>query len=289
MSQTFLDTMSTLKDKNFLIFLAIFSGFWFMFMQLWDLLPNFIDEWVVSRDVAPYFAWVNHSYVLANGYVKPEVLINIDSAAIIALMIPISWMTGKLHPMVALIGGMVVSVVAFVGAGASAAGWVVALAIFVFAIGEMMCSPKFSEYIGLTAPPDKKALYMGYSNIPFAVGWGLGNLISGYLYESLGSKINFARRYLVETAGWGAAQVKDLPSEKIMDTMAATLNGGRGGTVEDATRLLWRMHHPWLVWVILGGVGLAATGAMIGYYLRTKDRGISSAAAPGPAALEPAH
>jgi len=288
-SQTFLDTMSTLKDKNFLIFLAIFSGFWFMFMQLWDLLPNFIDEWVVSRDVAPYFAWVNHSYVLANGYVKPEVLINIDSAAIIALMIPISWMTGKLHPMVALIGGMVVSVVAFVGAGASAAGWVVALAIFVFAIGEMMCSPKFSEYIGLTAPPDKKALYMGYSNIPFAVGWGLGNLISGYLYESLGSKINFARRYLVETAGWGAAQVKDLPSEKIMDTMAATLNGGRGGTVEDATRLLWRMHHPWLVWVILGGVGLAATGAMIGYYLRTKDRGISSAAAPGPAALEPAH
>ena len=280
--QTFLDTITTLKDKNFLIFLAIFSGFWFMFMQLWDLLPNFIDEWVVSRDVAPFFAAISKSNVLANGYVKPEILINIDSLAIIALMLPISWCTGKLHPMVALIGGMVVSVAAFVSAGATAAGWSVALAIFIFALGEMMCSPKFSEYIGLTAPPDKKALYMGYSNIPFAVGWGLGNLISGYLYENLGSKINFARQYLTETAGMGAEQARALPVEKVMETMAGVINGGKGGTVEEATHLLWQMHHPWLVWVILGAVGLAATGAMIVYYLRTKSHGISSAAAPQP-------
>jgi MFS family permease len=280
-AQTFVDTMSTLKDKNFLVFLGIFSGFWFMFMQLWDLLPNFIDEWVVSRDIAPFFAWVSSGSVLANGYVKPEVLINIDSAAIIALMIPISWLTGKFHPMAALIGGMVVSVAAFVGCGVSTAGWFVALAIFVFAIGEMMCSPKFSEYIGLTAPPDKKALYMGYSNIPFAVGWGLGNFISGYLYESLGSKINFARQYLEQTAGMGAEQVKALSSEKVMDAMAASMNGGAGATVEEATALLWEMHDPWRVWVILGGVGLLATVAMMGYYMKTKDRGISSAAPAG--------
>ncbi len=287
-AQTFLDTMTTLKDKNFLIFLAIFSGFWFMFMQLWDLLPNFLDEWVVSRDVAPYFAMLSQSYILPNGYVKPEMLINIDSAAIIALMIPISWLTGKFHPMVALIGGMLISVVAFVGCGATTAGWVAALSIFVFAVGEMMCSPKFSEYIGLTAPAEKKALYMGYSNIPFAVGWGLGNLISGYLYESLGSRINFARQYLVETAGMAMDQVKALPSEKVMEIMAASLNGGKGGTVEEATRLLWQAHHPWLVWVILGGVGLAATLAMVAYYQRTKERGISSsvpeAASPEPVA-----
>lgn len=270
--QTFLDTISTLKDKNFLIFLGIFSGFWFMFMQLWDLLPNFIDEWVISSDIAPYLAALSKDYLLPNGYVKPEILINIDSAAIILLMLPISWLTGKFHPMVALIGGMIVSVAAFVGCGASMAGWVVALGIFAFSIGEMMCSPKFSEYIGLTAPAEKKALYMGYSNIPFAVGWGLGNFISGYLYESLGSKLNFARRYLIETAGMAADQVKALPAERVMETMAASLNNGAGGTVEDATRLLWNAHHPWLVWVILGAVGLTATGAMMLYYARTRKR-----------------
>ena len=49
--------------------------------------------------------------------------------------------------------------------------------------------------------------------------------------------------------------------------------------LEEATALLWKMHHPWLVWVILGAVGLLATLAMVGYYFKTKDRGISSAAA----------
>ena len=42
----------------------------------------------------------------------------------------------------------------------------------IIAIGEIICSPKFTEYVGMSAPPDKKALYMGFSNIPFAIGCG---------------------------------------------------------------------------------------------------------------------
>jgi MFS family permease len=269
--QTFIETLMTLKDRNFLIFLAIFSGFWFMFMQLWDLLPNFIDEWVFSRDIAPYFASLNHNWVLSTGMVKPEILINIDSFAIIALMLPMAWLTGKFHPMIALIGGMVISLVGFFGSGGTNIGFIVAFSIFVFAIGEMWCSPKFSEYIGLTAPADKKALYMGYSNIPFAVGWGLGNLISGYLYEHLGSKLNFAREWLMQH-GMNAAEAHALPQDKVMDTMAAMLNNGQGGTVDEATLLLWNQHHPWSVWVILGGVGMLATVFMLVYYLKTRNR-----------------
>jgi MFS family permease len=275
-AETFLETMKTLKDRNFLIFLAIFSGFWFMFMQLWDLLPNFIDEWVFSRDIAPFFAAINRNTVLASGNVKPEILINIDSFAIIALMIPIAWLTGKFHPMVALIGGMIVSVAAFVMAGATNVGLVVAVSIFIFAIGEMMCSPKFSEYIGLTAPPDKKAVYMGYSNIPFAVGWGVGNLVSGFLYEHLGSKVNFAREYLIGHFQMSPERVAEIPQEKIMEVLASMMNQGQGATLDEATRVLWQANDPWWVWVILGAVGLLSTLAMIGYYYKTRTTGISS-------------
>lgn len=271
--QTFVDTITTLKDKNFLVFLAIFSGFWFMFMQLWDLLPNFIDEWVFSRDIAPFFGAMNHNWVLSNGLVKPEILINIDSFAIIALMLPMAWLTGKFHPMIALIGGMAISLVGFFASGCTNIGFVVAMAIFVFAIGEMWCSPKFSEYIGLTAPADKKALYMGYSNIPFAVGWGLGNLISGYLYESLGSKEHFARDYLVNHLGMSTGAVKDLSQDKVMDTMASMMStSGRTINVDDATRVLWDLHHPWIVWVILGAVGTIATFAMVWYYFQSRGK-----------------
>jgi MFS family permease len=208
--------------------------------------------------------------VLASGHVKPEMLINIDSFAIIALMLPIAWLTGKFHPMIALIGGMLISLVGFFASGFSNVGFIVALAIFVFAIGEMWCSPKFSEYIGLTAPADKKALYMGYSNIPFAIGWAGGNLVSGYLYDHLGSKLNFARQYLVQQAGMSPADAAAVPQEKVMETMASVMNGGAGATVDDATRLLWNAHHPWIVWAILTAVGVVSTGFMIVYYFRTR-------------------
>ncbi len=270
--QTFIDTIKTLSDKNFMVFLLIFSGFWFMFMQLWDLLPNFIDEWVFSRDIAPFFHWLSPDLVLESGNVKPEMLINIDSFAIIALMLPIAWLTGKLHPMIALIGGMIISLVGFFASGFTNIGFVVAIAIFIFAIGEMWCSPKFSEYIGLTAPPDKKALYMGYSNIPFAIGWAGGNLISGYLYESFGSKVNFARQYLVNQLGMSPAEAQALPQEKVMETMASMMNNGAGATTDEATRVLWNMHHPWMVWAILTAVGLISTIFMVIYYYRTRAR-----------------
>jgi MFS family permease len=274
--ETIITTIANLKDKNFLIFLGIFSGFWFMFMPLWDLLPNFIDEWVNSKDIAPLFGALNSGWLLESGYVKPEILINIDSFAIILLMIPVAWLTGKFHPMVALIGGMLVSVVAFVGTGATSIGMICALAIFIFAIGEMMCSPKFSEYIGLTAPPDKKAIYMGYSNIPFAIGWGLSNQLSGPLYEHLGSKIRFAREYLTDQLGMAAAEVAKIPNERVMETMTAMMNNGQGANVDEATKVLWNLHHPWIIWVILGAVGMISTLSMIGYYMKTKKTGISS-------------
>jgi hypothetical protein len=78
-------------------------------------------------------------------------------------------------------------------------GWFCCLSIFIFAIGEMICSPTFSAYVGLIAPPDKKALYMGYSNIPFAIGWALGNLLGGFVYEDYGAKANLAMRELAST------------------------------------------------------------------------------------------
>ncbi len=174
--------------------------------------------------------------------------------------------------MIALIGGMAISLVGFFGSGLTTMGWMVALAIFIFAIGEMWCSPKFNEYIGLTAPADKKALYMGYSNIPFAVGWGLGNFISGFLYEHLGSKINFARQYLVNQAHFDPAQVAAIPQDSVMAKMAATLNNGAGGSTEEATRILWELNDPWMVWVILGAIGTVSTLAMVWYYFKTRDR-----------------
>ncbi|MFH1726937.1 MAG: MFS transporter [Pseudomonadota bacterium] len=278
-TQTFIEALTTLKDKQFLIFLLIFSGFWFMFMQLWDLLPNFIDEWTNTKDVASIFsAILGSNTIMDSGHVKPEMIININPIAIILFVIPLSWLSGKFNPLIALIGGMVISIVGFIGSGATNIGFLCVIMIIVFTFGEMACSPKFSEYIGMTAPKDKKALYMGYSNIPFAIGWALGNGVSGPLYDKLASKYFFAREYLINNIGMDASLIMDekqFPNTKIMETLVEKM--GSGATLDSATQMLWNLHNPWIIWWILGSVGFVSTIAMVGFYIwSTKQKKITA-------------
>jgi dipeptide/tripeptide permease len=70
-----------------------------------------------------------------------------------------------------------------VGLGGSV--WVVALGLFIFAVGEMMASPTSQEYVGRIAPPDKKALFMGYYFLSMALGMLFGGILSGELYGRL--------------------------------------------------------------------------------------------------------
>jgi MFS family permease len=278
--QVFEDTMLTLwKDQPMLRFLLVVSGFWFMFMQLWDLLPNFLDEWVDTRDVGLIAsnALGSHAdaWLLADGALKPEMLINIDSAAIVLLVLPLSWFFGRFRMMVSLVLGMVIATVGFTLSGMSQAGTFAAIMIFVFAIGEIICSPKFSEFIGMTAPPDKKAIYMGYSNIPFAIGWAVGNWASGPLYDAFSSRTMLARTWLVEQGGMSAEAAEALPGEEVLSTMVQTMGGG--ATSYEATALLWETYDPWIIWPMLGSVGALSVAGMVWNYIQAQR---SSSVAP---------
>jgi MFS family permease len=172
-----------------------------------------------------------------------------------------------------MIIGMLISLVGFVGAGATGIGWFCCAMILVFSIGEMTCSPTFSAYVGLIAPKDKKALYMGYSNIPFAIGWALGNLIGGTLYERISSKINLARDYMVEQLLISSEFVMGLEDGQVMTTLVEKMStGDTPVTVQEATRVLWDNYRPDMVWYYLGIIGLAGTLGMTIFYFATRKR-----------------
>jgi POT family proton-dependent oligopeptide transporter len=272
---TFVSSIATiLKDLRLVLFLLIFSCFWLMFMQLFDLLPNFVDEWVDTSDVAPVYEKIGGffglSWVLENGQTKPEMIINIDAASIILLVLLVSWLIRKINKVAAMVIGMVIALVGFVGAGYTQIGALCCLMIFIFAIGEMACSPTFSAYVALIAPKDKKALYMGYSNIPFAIGWAAGGKVGGWLYEDIASKFKLAREYVVQHLGVTKDAAEQLRNDELIQKIAASLNHGAGGTVREATKLLWDLHHPYMVWVYLGLFGLAGTVGMIIFYFATR-------------------
>jgi dipeptide/tripeptide permease len=64
---------------------------------------------------------------------------------------------------------------------------VIFLGILLFAIGEMISSPRIQEYITWIAPKEKAGLYMGSNFLATAVG-----AFSGVLYTSLYGRFNDA-------------------------------------------------------------------------------------------------
>ena len=195
--QVLVRTIVNIFEPRLLVWLAIMSCFWLMMYQLWDLHPNFITDWVDSSGVAPYLysGWHEYSDRGQIG-VQQQILLNLNAALIVLLMVPLSWAVRKMRTLTAMLVGMCVATVGVVVAGLTGSGWMLLLGIVFASLGEMWTGPKKNEYLGLIAPPGKKALYLGYVNIPVGIGLFVGSYMAGYLYGNYGEKATLALKEL---------------------------------------------------------------------------------------------
>lgn len=63
--------------------------------------------------------------------------------------------------------------------------FVIIAQILVFAVGELIFSPRFTEYVASVAPKDKVASYMGLSALPMFVARPINGFVSGLLIANL--------------------------------------------------------------------------------------------------------
>ena len=180
-------------------FLLIMSCFWMMMYQLWDLHPNFIEDWVDSQGLTKYVPMESWKEYGDRGLLRvPQqiILTFYNSFLIILLIIPISYIVRKMRTLSAMLIGMTVATIGVLVAGLSGSGWILLLGVTFFSLGEMLTGPKKNQYLGLIAPPGKKGLYLGYVNIPIGVGVGIGSLIAGVVYDNYGEKAGLALKEL---------------------------------------------------------------------------------------------
>lgn len=189
-------------DWRFGLYLLVLSGFWTLFNQIFMTMPLYIQDFVdttsifrAAASMADSVGWASaQGYfegLIRDGYIiNPEYIVNLDALSIVLLQIFISWFVGRFRAFPTMIVGNLIvtigmTIPALAGAGTGvSAGWPL-LGIFVFAVGEMVASPKSQEYVGRIAPDDKKALYMGYYFVTIALGNLFGGLISGEFYSRL--------------------------------------------------------------------------------------------------------
>jgi hypothetical protein len=185
-----------------------------------------------------------------------EWVINLNPFLIIFLVAPLSWYVNQhMRRLTAIFFGCLITTLGIYLAGLSMSIYLCLAGIACFSVGEMLCSPKMTEYLGVIAPSDQKALYMGYANIPLAIGWGYGSFLGGKIYERSGEKAELALRYLSEVL-----HVPILPERS---QAFATLTRMLDQTPAQVTRLLWEMYDPSQVWVPFVWAGLLAAAALL--------------------------
>ena len=234
------------------LFIIIMSGFWLMFMQLFDMLPNFIVDWVDTSDLVAKFnlpGWMTVETIRGT-MITQEWMINANAGLIVLAVVFVSWLVSKMRRVTSIFLGITVSSFGLVAAGFTMNGTFVILGILMFSVGEMLASPKMNEYLGVIAPPGEKALYMGYANIPLAVGWGYGSLLGGKIYDQMGDKANLAIRYMQEHLNISGEILRSDAFSKLMEAT--------GKNAVDATNLLWNTYHPYELWYQFAAIGIAS-------------------------------
>ena len=251
-------TAKNIINAKLIAFILIISAFWACFTQLFDMMPNFIVDWVDSSNIAQYApSWLLARNSIRGPQITQEWIINFNPLLIIFLVAPLSAFVNKhMRRLTSIFLGIVVASCGVLIAGTSMSFLLLMLGIACFSVGEMLSSPKMSEYLGVIAPDDKKALFMGYSNIPFAIGWGYGAFAAGNIYGAKGEKATLAINYLRDHLGVAANILPERP-EAFSALMEATkLNA------TDATLLLWNTYNPGQVWYPFFIAGIASAVAL---------------------------
>ncbi|HTP24146.1 MAG TPA: MFS transporter [Anaeromyxobacteraceae bacterium] len=252
-------TLRNLARPRLLIFILLMSGFWLMFMQLFDMLPNFIVDWVDSADIVRslHLPALFTTHTTRGIMVAQEWMINANAGLIVLCVVWVSWLGAHLHRVQSIFLGIVIASIGLVAAGSTMSGWLCVLGILMFSIGEMLASPKMNEYLGVIAPEGEKALYMGYANMPLAIGWAYGSLMGGRVYDQMGDKANLAMRYLGEHHGVTAGVARTNAVGALQRTL--------GASPEHVTRLLWETYHPDRLWYPFAAVGFASAVGIFFY------------------------
>jgi proton-dependent oligopeptide transporter, POT family len=255
MGRTAIDTLKNLLDFRLWIVIAIFSGFWMMLYQLWDFMPNFYADWVESSALSGVLpsSWIHQTN--RGPQLLQEYALNINSFMIVAFVVLMSHLVRKVRVLTAMTAGVLIATLGTFMLGTSPNIFIVLFGIVLFSLGEMLTGPKKTEYFALIAPKGKKALYLGYLNIPIAIGQGLGAFISGAYYGKHGEKATLAIQYLNEHTDYRGA----VDRKNSFDTLVKVL--GQDGKA--VNQLLWDTYHPYTIWYIFSAIGVCSLVGML--------------------------
>jgi POT family proton-dependent oligopeptide transporter len=163
MARVLADLAGILKNRRFVLFLLIFSGFWAMFWHQFYALPFYVSDYLHVE----HFEWLSA----------------IEPGVVILLTIPMAALAQRMQPFSAMIVGLALTTLGWFFMGAIPTLVVTVFGLAVIAMGEALQAPRFYEYVSRLAPPDRVGTYMGFAFLPIAIGSFIAGWSSGFLAD----------------------------------------------------------------------------------------------------------
>jgi dipeptide/tripeptide permease len=180
--------LSDLKFAMFLLLLGLF--FWIPFWAFFNLLAIYIDRNLDTAQLYLNMQSVMGTTVMSIFSAEDQSgtrrilgeTISHTGFIIMVFQVFVSKLFERFRALPTFLAGLAVAIAGFLFltfAKISAPAWVL-LGIFLFAVGEMISSPRIQEYITWIAPKEKAGLYMGANFLALGLG-----AFSGVIYTPL--------------------------------------------------------------------------------------------------------
>ena len=172
-----------LTDVRFIALIVIYSGFWILYFQMFDSVLWYVQAYVDATSVDNFVNGIFSAVgININWKFDIEHVTVINAGTIILLQILVSNIVKHTKALPTMIAGIAMGTVGMAILAINTDIWIFILGIVIFSIGEMTAHPKFISYVGLIAPEDKKALYLGYAFLYGVLGSLIGGVLGANLY-----------------------------------------------------------------------------------------------------------
>ena len=172
-----------LKDWRFLLMVFLYSGFWILYFQMYGTVLWYVRDYI---DMSALNEIVNSFLGLfvqnPNWHFDVEHVTVINAGVIILLQLIVSRIVKNAPALPTMITGIGFGTLGMAILALSSSQWIFITGLMTFTLGEMTAHPKYISYIGLISPPDKKALYLGYSFLYGVIGSSIGGFLGSALY-----------------------------------------------------------------------------------------------------------
>jgi MFS family permease len=191
--------------------IVIYSGFWILYFQMFDSVLWYVHDYVDATPLNKAVNGVLSSLGLpANWFFDVEHVTVINAGTIIALQLVISAITKKTRALPTMVAGILLGTVGMAILAISPSIWVFMAGIVIFSLGEMTAHPKFFSYVGMIAPRDRVATYMGYIFLYGVIGSSIGAILGAHLYVHFVDTLNQPRTLWLLFSGIGVATIVGL-------------------------------------------------------------------------------